>query len=130
MEQFLSGGGDAAQLSPLTLAFIGDAVFELFVREHIVHMGNCQVGKLHRQSVELVNCAAQAEAMEKLKPLLSEEEAAVYRRGRNAHPKTTPKNASIKDYHDATGLEALFGYLYLSGQTERLREFFNRILSK
>ena len=127
MERFFDAECDVKLLSPLTLAFVGDAVFEVFVRERLVCKGNCPVGKLHSRSVEQVCCTAQAQALEKLLPILTEEEQAVYRRGRNAQPKSTPKNRSVQDYHEATGLEALFGYLYLSGEIARLREFFDRI---
>ncbi len=120
---------DVSLLSPLTLAFVGDAVFGLLVRESLVCEGNCPVGKLHSRSVEQVCCTSQARAAERLLPLLSEREAAVYRRGRNAKPKSTPKNGNLADYHEATALEALFGYLYLSGEMVRIREFFDSITS-
>ncbi len=112
------------QLSPLTLAFVGDGVFELFVREKLVCQGNCPVNALHKRSVEQVCCGAQAVAAKKLLPLLTEEEAAVYNRGRNAHVGHVPKNAKVADYHAATAFEALFGYVYLSGDLERLRMLF------
>ena len=99
---------DPRTLSPLTLAFIGDGVFELLVRERLVCEGNRPAGALHKRSVAMVRAVAQAEAMDRLLPLLTETEAAVYRRGRNAH---TSRNR--EEYHKATGLEALFVYLYL-----------------
>ena len=110
---------DPRTLSPLTLAFIGDGVFELLVRERLVCEGNRPAGALHKRSVAMVRAEAQAEAMDRLLPLLTETEAAVYRRGRNAH---TSRNS--EEYHKATGLEALFGYLYLRGETDRIRELF------
>ncbi|MBQ3928825.1 MAG: ribonuclease III [Clostridia bacterium] len=110
------------ELSPLTLAFVGDGVFDLIVREDIVCDANRPVKELNKLKVERVRCEAQAELMRSIEPLLTEEEADVYRRGRNAHTSHTPKNASNADYHTATGLEALFGYLYLSGSIERIRE--------
>ena len=110
---------DPRTLSPLTLAFIGDGVFELLVRERLVCEGNRHDGALHKRSVAMVRAEAQAEAMDRLLPLLTETEAAVYRRGRNAH---TSRNS--EEYHKATGLEALFGYLYLRGETDRIRELF------
>lgn len=113
---------EAKQLSPLTLAFVGDGVFDLFVREEIVCSANRPVKELNKLKVERVRCEAQAALFERIEPLLTEEELDIYRRGRNAHTSHTPKNASSSDYHTATGLEALFGYLYLSDRTERIRE--------
>jgi len=119
------------EMSPLTLAFLGDGVYELFVREYLVSKGSCPVKKLHSRAVELVRCEAQSEALsESLWPLLTEEEQAVALRGRNAHVGHVPKNAEVGDYHAATALEALFGYLYLKGEMERLRELFAVILER
>lgn len=115
---------DPKQLSPLTLAFVGDAVFELLVREELACMGSRPASELHRLSVAKVCCRAQALASEKLGPVLSEEEKGIFRRGKNAHPGHVPKNADQEDYHLATALEALFGYLYLSGRNDRMREIF------
>ena len=111
-----------AQLSPLTLAFVGDGVFDLFVREEIVCSANRPVGALNKLKVDRVRCEAQAARFAKIEPLLTEEETDIFRRGRNAHTSHTPKNASPADYHTATGLEALFGYLYLSDRFDRIRE--------
>lgn len=122
MERFLEIPCNPSSLSPLPLAFIGDGVFELFVREALVCRGNCPVKKLHNQAVEKVCCSAQAKAAERLQPILTEKEKEVFLRGRNAHVGHVPKNASPADYHGATGLETLFGYLYLEGNIERLRE--------
>lgn len=127
MERFCQDDCDPNQLSPLTLAFIGDAVFEVFVRERLVCMGSRPVSELHRLSVRDVCCTAQAKASSVLLPLLTEEEAAIFRRGKNAHTGHVPKNAGQMDYHTATALESLFGYLYLCGRIERLRELFNII---
>ena len=113
---------DPRTLSPLTLAFIGDGVFELLVRERLVCEGNRPAGALHKRSVAMVRAEAQAEAVDRLLPLLTETEAAVYRRGRNAH---TSRNS--EEYHKATGLEALFGYLYLQGDIGRLQGLFQQI---
>ena len=110
------------EYSPLTLAFIGDAVFEVMVREKLVCEGNRSVKKLHAGSGEMVRCDAQAQAVEAILPLLTEEEQDILRRGRNAHPMHTPKNADAGVYHIATGFECLMGYLYLKGEIERLRE--------
>lgn len=113
--------------SPLALAFLGDAVYTLLVREHILLTANRQPAKLHTLSTGCVNAAAQAEAARAVLPLLSEEELSVFKRGRNAHPGHTPKNQSGGDYHYATGLEALFGYLYLNKEEERLLSLFDVI---
>ena len=114
--------------SPLTLAFIGDGVYDLMVRTYLASCANRPVGELTKMKVSLVNCKAQADFAQKLMPLLTESELAVYKRGRNAHTANTPKNSSSADYHSATGFEALFGYLYISKEYERLSEIFNTIL--
>lgn len=110
---------DPRVLSPQTLAFIGDGVYELMVREKLVCEANRPAGALHRLSVSLVRAEAQAQAAKRILPLLSEEELAVFRRGRNAHTARTDP-----DYHSATALEALFGYIYLRGDIDRLRALF------
>jgi len=113
-------------LSPLSLAFVGDAVYSLWVREAEVARGG-NIGALHSASVEKVNAAAQAKAAEKITEHLSEREEAIFKRGRNAQTGTGAKGATQAEYHMATGLEALFGWLYLSGQIDRARELFNII---
>ena len=118
----------ADEYSPLTLAFLGDGVYDLLVRESLVNRANRPAGELNRQKVAMVNCRAQAEYAQLLMPSLSEKELAVYKRGRNAAPKCTPKNGSVADYHSATGLECLFGYLHVNGETERINELFDIIL--
>lgn len=115
--------------SPLTLAFVGDGVYDLLVRSYLVRQANRPVGELNRRKVALVNCKSQARFAKLIMDSLSEKELAVYKRGRNAAPKCTPKNGSVADYHSATGLEALFGYLYLNGETDRIDELFEMILS-
>ncbi|MEE1171419.1 MAG: ribonuclease III domain-containing protein [Ruminococcus sp.] len=115
--------------SPLTLAFMGDGVYDLLVRSYLVRQANRPVGELNRRKVALVNCKSQARFARLIMDSLSEKELAVYKRGRNAAPKCTPKNGSVADYHSATGLEALFGYLYLNGETDRIDELFEMILS-
>ena len=117
---------DPKQMSPLSLAFVGDAVFELFVREKLVCAGNCPVKTLHRRAVEQVCCQAQAQAAagQRLFDSLTPEEQDIFRRGRNAHVNHVPKNAEPADYHAATALEALVGYLYLKGDLSRLQALF------
>ena len=128
MEKLINVQTDPKQLSPLTLAYIGDGVYELFVREYIVSRGPCPVKKLHARAVEMVRCEFQAKVLaEQLRPLLTEEEAEICQRGRNAHVSHVPKNSSVADYHAATAFECLFGYLYLSGRLDRLRLFFEKI---
>lgn len=112
--------GDPRQLSPLVLAYVGDAVFELYVRTHLVSQG-ARVQDLHKAAVHFVQAKAQAEIVHAWEPLLSEEEKTIVRRGRNARS-TLPRNASVADYRYSTGFEALLGYLYLSGRRERLLE--------
>lgn len=113
---------DVRTYSPLTLAFIGDGIYDLIIRTLIVGKGNTQANTLHRKTSQLVKAATQSVMMEHLEPLLSEEELAVYKRGRNAKSGTMAKNATMADYRRATGLEALCGYLYLQNRTERILE--------
>ena len=115
---------DPKQMNPLSLAFVGDAVFELFVREKLVCAGNCPVKTLHRRAVEQVGCQAQSAAGQRLFDSFTPEEQDIYRRGRNAHVNHVPKNAEPADYHAATALEALVGYLYLKGDLSRLQALF------
>ncbi|MEE0981882.1 MAG: ribonuclease III domain-containing protein [Acutalibacteraceae bacterium] len=115
------------ELSPLTLAFIGDTVFDLLVREDLICKANRPANDLHNLAVQKVKASAQAEFVEKILPHLTEAELAVYKRGRNAKSGHLPKNASQSDYHMATGFEALIGYLYLSDKIERIKELFNII---
>lgn len=110
---------DIRTYSPLTLAYIGDAVYDLIIRTMVVEKGNRSANTLHRASVKYVNAGAQAAMMETLMPVLTEEESAVYHRGRNAKSHTTAKNAKVGDYRKATGFEALLGFLYLKGELER-----------
>lgn len=115
------------ELSPLNLAFIGDCVYEMLVRERLVAEANRPVNDLHRESVKFVSAKAQTAAFQKIEPLLTEEETAVFKRGRNAKTGHQPKSASVGEYHCATGVEALFGYLYLTGNNERITYLFNAI---
>lgn len=113
-------------LSPSVLAFVGDAVYGLMVRTALAEV-NRPSGELHKLSVKLVNATAQAEAYKIIEPELSEKEVMVFKRGRNFKTGNTPKNSSGGDYHTATGLETLFGFLYLSGENDRLKTLFNII---
>ncbi len=112
------------QLSPLNLAFIGDCIYEILVREALVCEANRPVNELHRESVKYVSAKAQTEAYAKIKDLLTEEETAQFKRGRNAKVGHSPKSATDAEYHTATGIEALFGYLYLSNRVERIKQLF------
>ena len=113
-------------LSPSVLAFVGDAVYGLYVRTYLSEV-NRPSGELHKLSVKLVNATAQAEAFKLIEPVLSEKELSVFKRGRNFHTGNTPKNSTGGEYHLATGLETLFGFLYLSNQNDRTKELFNLI---
>jgi ribonuclease-3 family protein len=115
-------------ISNLGLAHVGDAVFELLCRSYLCAKGGKNVGNLHRDTVALVKAPAQAKFAEKLLPHLTEEELAYYRRGKNAHVHAVPKGATPAEYSKATGLEALFGALYLGGQTDRLNELFQFLI--
>lgn len=116
---------EASLYSPLTLAFLGDAVYSLLVRNMLSAEANKPAGKLHKDSIKYVNAEFQARMINLLLPHLTESETAVFKRGRNAHSNHSPKNQSSVDYRYATGLEALYGYLYLCGNTERIKEIFN-----
>ena len=115
---------DVNRISMLGLAHVGDGVYELLVRSRLCTEGHLAIQDLHRTTVRYVNATAQAGAAERILPQLSDEEAAVYRRGRNAKVHGVPQNASVAVYHSATGLEALFGWLYLTGRHERLSQLF------
>ena len=112
------------QISALGLAHCGDAVFELLVRTWLCVHGGVKVKQLHRETVRFVSAPAQAARMDRMLPLLTEEEQELYRRGRNAHVHGVPKNATHEQYSKATGLECLFGSLYLLGRRERINELF------
>ncbi|MBR5991942.1 MAG: ribonuclease III [Clostridia bacterium] len=119
-----------SQLSPLTLAFIGDSVYELLVREALVLEANRPGADYHAEKLKYVSASAQASAFSVIEPLLTPSELDIFKRGRNAHTTHTPKNMTSADYHTATGLEALFGWLYLAGEIDRLRELMYNILHK
>ena len=113
---------DWSQYSPLALAYLGDAVYDVVIRTIVVKRGNRQAHKLHESTTGIVRAEAQARAARAILPHLTTEEAAVYRRGRGAHPEHSAKNASRREYLEATGLEALIGYLYLARRHERLMD--------
>lgn len=125
--RFIDKEVNPKQLSPLNLAFIGDCVYEMLVRESLVAQANRPVNDLHRESVRFVSAKAQTLAFEKIRDTLTEEEMAVFKRGRNAKVGHSPKSATEGEYHCATGVEALFGYLYLTEQSERIKELFSKI---
>lgn len=110
------------QLSPLTLAFVGDAVYEVFIRTKLSKDVNMQASKLHKQAIRYVSAVAQSAIVHAIEDKFTDEETAVYKRGRNAHTHTSAKNADIVDYRHATGFEALIGYLYLKKDSVRLNE--------
>ena len=121
---------DAGMYSPLVLAYVGDAVYEIMIRTKVVNGGSVQVNKLHKHSAALVKAETQAKMVMALMEEFTEEEMAVYKRGRNAKSYTMAKNASMKDYRMATGFEALVGYLYLSENHQRLVELASHGLAK
>ena len=114
------------QYSPLTLAYLGDCIYELYVRSYLVKDGNENVNKLHKSATTYACCKGQAEFFRKVESLLSEKEMSVFKRGRNTKSHV-PKNSEMSDYRVATGVEALFGFLYLSGEEERICELLKHI---
>lgn len=110
------------QLSPLTWAYVGDAVYELYVRTHLVDVTKLKPHKLHLESIKYVKAKAQAERLKKIETILSQEEKEIVRRGRNTKNYHIAKNASVQDYMYSTAFEALIGYLYLTGKQERLKQ--------
>ena len=122
--------GQIDAISNLGLAHIGDSVFELLCRSYLCARGGKNVGNLHRDTIAMVKATAQAEFVDRLLPLLTEEEMAYYRRGKNAHVHAVPKSATAAEYAKATGLEALFGALYLAGKTDRLNELFRAVMEE
>ena len=114
----------ARQMNPVVLAFVGDAVYTLYVRQSLALSSGYKTGELNKRASEVVSAHGQSERVERVLPLLSEEEGDIYRRGRNAKKLTKSKNATVAEYSRSTGLEAVVGYLYLTGQTERLKELF------
>ena len=131
MENYLKMNFEKSQvdaISNLGLAHMGDCVFEIFCRSYLCAQGGKTVDKLHRETIHMVKATSQAKFVEKLLPLLTEEELAYYRRGKNSHVHAVPKSATPAEYAKATGLEALFGALWLMGRTERLNELFHAVM--
>lgn len=118
---------EAKQYSPLALAFLGDSVYEILMRDRILRYANMPASQLHALKIQRVCAAYQAAAIERILPVLSEDEITIYKRGRNATGNSVPKNGNAADYHKATGLEALFGFLHLTGAEERLHTLFDLI---
>lgn len=116
--------------SPLALAYIGDGVYEMFIRTYVVNRGNMPVNKMHKASRELVRASSQAKIYFLIEEMLTEEEEAVLRRGRNAKSVSIPKNGNVNEYRHATGLEALIGYLYIEGKVERIKTLIDTGLEK
>ena len=121
---------DIDAISNLGLAHMGDCVFEILCRGYLCARGGKNVGNLHRDTINLVKAQSQAKFVDKLLPLLTEEEVGYYRRGKNSHVHAVPKSCTPAEYAKATGLEALFGALYLAGKTERLNELFKAVMEK
>lgn len=119
-KSFGFGKEDIRTISPLTLAYIGDCVYDLVIRTIVVKKCNTSVNSLHKQTTAVVKAQSQKESFKKIESLLTQEEMDVFKRGRNAKSYTSAKNASKSDYHYATGFEALMGYLYMTGQTSRM----------
>ena len=115
-------------ISNLGLAHMGDCVFEILCRAYLCSRGDRTVDRLHRDTINMVKATSQAKFVDKLLPLLTEEELAYYRRGKNSHVHAVPKSATPQEYAKATGLESLFGALYLMGQTDRLNELFKTVM--
>ncbi len=114
----------ARQMNPVVLAFVGDAAYTLLVREKLALASSCKAGQLNKQTAEIVSARGQSSLLERALPLFTEEESEIYHRGRNAHKPTKSKNASVADYVRATGMEAVIGYLYLTGDLKRIEELF------
>jgi ribonuclease-3 family protein len=121
---------DIDAISNLGLAHMGDCVFEILCRGWLCAQGGKTVDKLHRETIHMVKATSQAKFVEKLLPLLDEEELAYYRRGKNSHVHAVPKSATPQEYAKATGLESLFGALYLMGRTDRLNELFKTVMEE
>ena len=133
MENFFEMNMSKAQIdamSNLGLAHMGDCVFEILVRASLCARGEKTVDRLHRDTINLVKATSQAKFVDKMLPMLNETELAYYRRGKNSHVHAVPKSATPAEYAKATGLETLFGYLFLSGQKDRANEIFNVVMTQ
>ena len=133
MENFFEMNMTKAEIdaiSNLGLAHMGDCVYEMLVRAYLCAQGNKTVAQLHKQTITMVKATYQAEFVDKMLPLLSEDEMTYYRRGKNSHVHAVPKSATPAQYAKATGLEAMFGYLFLSGKKERANEIFNLVMKE
>ena len=119
-----------SNMNPIVLAFVGDAVYSLFVREKLVFGSDCKTGELNKLATSYVKATAQAEFIKEIMPLLTEEELAVFRRARNAKKTTRARSASVAEYNLSTGFEAVLGYLYLTGESERLDYILNKGITK
>ena len=120
---------DVNLLSPLTWAYVGDSVYELFIRTHLINKTKLKPHKLHIEAIKYVKAKAQAEILKKIEPNLTEEEKDIVRRARNTQNHHLPKNASIQEYMYATAFEGLIGYLYLTKQIKRLKEVLNKTIN-
>ena len=118
---------EARQLNPLVLAYVGDGIYELLTRCRMIEHTGALVGRLHLETVAVVRASAQSAAYETIREFLTEEETTIFKRGRNANGNQVPRNGNPAEYRRATGLEALFGYLYLTGQIGRLEELYQKI---
>ena len=133
MENFFEMNMTKAEIdaiSNLGLAHMGDCVYEMLVRAYLCAQGNKTVAQLHKQTITMVKATYQAEFVDKMLPLLTEDEMTYYRRGKNSHVHAVPKSATPAQYAKATGLEAMFGYLFLSGQKNRANEIFNLVMQE
>lgn len=117
---------EVMQMSPLVWAYMGDAVYEAFIREYVIKQGMCKNGLLHKKSIKYVSANGQVKILKEIEDFLSEEELDIVRRGRNANPHSHAKNADIVDYKYATGFEALIGFLYLTDEKQRLNEILEK----
>lgn len=115
----------ASEYNPLAVAYIGDTVYDLFIRTKIMEKGNRQVTNMHKEAVKFVNASAQAKCVQMIEPYLNERELYFIKWGKNAKSASVPKNANVKDYHAATGFEVLIGSLYIENKTQRLNEILN-----
>lgn len=118
--------GDISQMSPLVWAYMGDAVYEKFIREYVIRQGLCKNGLLHKKSIKYVSAKGQSKILKEIEDFLTDEEKDIVRRGRNSNPHSTAKNADIVEYKYATGFEALIGWLYLNEKEERLEEILKK----